>query len=234
MGATTLRRTLLTAAAGVMLAAMMAVAPAATNVAVLASARSVAGCFTGRRAFKYLVTRDADRPRGTGCPPYRVRRRASVPQSTTAATLSPTTAARGRRPYEVDPGNSLESVSCPTASFCIATDGVNGNVFAWNGSSWSSPDSIGYLFGGLFSVSCPTASFCAAVDGYGAVLTYNGSSWAYPVVIDPSDAGSGIVLTSVSCPTASFCAAVDNDGKAVTYNGSSWSSPDKIDRPRCI
>ena len=79
-------------------------------------------------------------------------------------------------------GGGLNSVSCPTASFCITVDRM-GDFLTYNGSSWSSPDEIDQ--NGLYSVSCPTASFCAAVDGKGNALTYKGSSWSSPDSIDP-------------------------------------------------
>ena len=65
-----------------------------------------------------------------------------------AATSSPTTAARGRRPTASTRGGRPDSVSCPTASFCAAVDG-SGNALTYNGSSWSSPDSIDANKGGL-------------------------------------------------------------------------------------
>ena len=119
-------------------------------------------------------------------------------------------------------GGGLNSVSCPTASFCITVDRM-GDFLTYNGSSWSSPDEIDQ--NGLYSVSCPTASFCAAVDGKGNALTYKGSSWSSPDSIDPKGDG----LRSVSCPSASFCVAMDQSGNVLTYNGSSWSKPVSID-----
>jgi hypothetical protein len=116
-------------------------------------------------------------------------------------------------------GGGLLSVSCPTASFCVAVD-VDGYAFTYNGSSWSSAEPIdtGHAY---LEVSCPTASFCVVVDEAGYALTYNSGSWSTAEAIDV-----GHDLTSVSCPTASFCATVGNDGGSfVTYNGSSWSTP---------
>jgi hypothetical protein len=72
---------------------------------------------------------------------------------------------------------SIGSVSCPTASFCVAV-GSDGSEAEWNGSSWSAFRSIdpnlvnkGQPMGGLEAVSCPTADFCAAVfaDGNAVV-----------------------------------------------------------------
>ena len=56
----------------------------------------------------------------------------------------------------------LDSVSCPTASFCAAVD-ESGYALTYDGSSWSKPVSI-EPSGAPGAVSCPTASFCAAVD----------------------------------------------------------------------
>src|ERR1019366_3194297 len=113
----------------------------------------------------------------------------------------------------IDPHEGLESVSCPTTSFCVAVD-ESGYVLTYNGSSWSSPDEIDPGTGQtLTSVSCPTASFCVAVDMMGNVLTYNGSSWSSPESI-----GADIWLYSVSCPAASSCVAVGFDGDVFTYS----------------
>jgi hypothetical protein len=132
---------------------------------------------------------------------------------------------RWSSPHSIDPsGGGLASVSCLTASLCVAVD-KRGNVLTYNGTRWSSPHSIDPSGGGLASVSCLTASLCVAVDKRGNVLTYNGTRWSSPHSIDPSGGG----LASVSCPTASLCVAVDNKGNALTYNGTRWSSPHSID-----
>jgi hypothetical protein len=108
-------------------------------------------------------------------------------------------------------GGGLNSVSCPTASFCVTVDRM-GDFLTYNGSSWSSPDEIDQ--NALYSVSCPTASFCAAVDGNGKALTYKGSSWSKPVSVDANKGGLGLI----SCPSARFCAALDGNGYAFTYS----------------
>ena len=80
-------------------------------------------------------------------------------------------------PTNIDGGNilGLVSVSCSSASFCVAVD-FDGNAMTYNGSSWSVP--VGIKSGGQFlsSVSCPSESFCAAVDDAGNVVTYSGGS----------------------------------------------------------
>ena len=121
----------------------------------------------------------------------------------------------------VDP-HGLQSVSCPSASFCAAVDSVGG-VVTFNGTSWSAAVGIDGI-NQLTSVSCPSASFCAAVDSLGNAVTFNGTSWSAPVDIDGVNQ-----LTSVTCPSASSCVAVDNTGDGVAYNGSSWSPRASID-----
>jgi hypothetical protein len=122
---------------------------------------------------------------------------------------------------------NFRSVSCPTATFCMAVDESGNNALTWNGTSWSRPASIDP--GGdrveLTSVSCPTTSFCVAVDTLGRILSWNGRRWSAPRAADPHGAG----LESVSCPTARFCVAVDGNGNGLTWNGWSWSRPRRID-----
>jgi hypothetical protein len=122
---------------------------------------------------------------------------------------------------------NFRSVSCPTATFCMAVDESGNNALTWNGASWSQPASIDP--GGdrveLTSVSCPSASFCVAVDTLGRILSWNGRRWSAPLAADPRGAG----LESVSCPTAAFCVAVDGNGNGLTWNGRSWSRPRRID-----
>jgi len=122
----------------------------------------------------------------------------------------------------IDGSNTLEAVSCPTSSFCMAVDN-KGNALKYNGTSWSTPASIdGTQW--LDSVSCPSSSLCIAVDKRGYETTYNGTSWS-----TPSDIDSNKVITSVSCPTSAWCMAVDSSGRALTYNGTSWTSAASID-----
>jgi hypothetical protein len=120
---------------------------------------------------------------------------------------------------------NMRSVSCPTATFCMAVDQSGNNALQWNGTSWSAPASTDP--GGdkveLNSVSCASPSFCVAVDSLGRALVWDGSTWTGPHTI------TGIGLTSVSCSSSTSCVAVDGDGDALTYDGTSWSSA-RVDR----
>ncbi len=141
------------------------------------------------------------------------------------ATASPAPAATPPGP-DHQSGN-FRSVSCPTATFCMAVDEFGNNALQWNGTSWSAPVTIDPSGDRveLTSVSCPTVSFCVAVDSLGRALTWNGRWWSGPLPIDPRGAG----MESVSCPSTSYCVAVDGNGNALTWNGRSWSAPVLID-----
>jgi hypothetical protein len=128
--------------------------------------------------------------------------------------------------------NPILAVSCPSATFCLATDS-QGEYLKWNGKRWTAPSSrypFSYGFSrGLVAVSCPSATFCVAVDEAGHEIFFTGTAiwqhWADVV---------GGAFTSVACPTTwSFCVAVDATGYEVTFTdvGSklAWSAPKKLD-----
>jgi hypothetical protein len=127
-----------------------------------------------------------------------------------------------------DPNGDLTSISCPSASSCVAVDG-DGNALIYNGDSWAKPVAVDADGGnyGLVSLSCPSAGFCAAIDSSGNAVTYNDARWTEPAAVDSNDGPTG--LASVSCVSSSFCVAVGSGGDALTYNGSAWTKPDSID-----
>ena len=121
---------------------------------------------------------------------------------------------------------SVESISCPTSSFCIS---VAGGVSMWNGSSWTEPQVFGTT-SDLTSVSCPTTTFCAAVDSTGDAIHWDGAKWSAPQRVESSSAEfGGPSVTGVSCSSADFCVAVDSAGMAFVWNGSRWSAPEAAD-----
>ena len=117
-----------------------------------------------------------------------------------------------------------QSVSCGSASFCVAIDSVDASVY--NGGSWTAPTDL--PGGNANDISCPSSTFCVVGDGDGDVATYNGSSWGATNV-------DGLGL-NVSCPSVSFCAAVDSggstftDGSALLYS-SALISPSSVVAP---
>ncbi len=138
---------------------------------------------------------------------------------------------------------SLTSVSCPTVTFCVAVDnGVDGvtysgNAYTWNGTSWSTPDTIGGANGqgeALEAVSCTSSTFCMTVENGGLSASYNGTSWSPAQLILPSNEP----FNAISCASTTLCAATPNAANASTYLGAvvmyengTWAAPQTVDKP---
>ena len=150
----------------------------------------------------------------------------SCPDSTTNSAGDCTTAGSFANPRT----GVLDSVSCPSALFCMAVDGNGNAISGGQATAWSAPVGVDPIAGILTSVSCPSRSFCAAVAGNGYAFTWNAASWSRPVwsATSPADPHGG-ALTSVSCASAVSCVAVDGDGRALAWDGRSWSAPAAID-----
>ena len=120
-------------------------------------------------------------------------------------------------------------ISCVSNSECIAMDGL-GDTFVIAGGGTGR--SLGVLNLNGFqteyadSLSCSSRSFCVVVTSHGNALTYNGTSWSKPDLIDAKGGG----IASVSCPSRVFCAAVDSNGNALMYEDGKWGSPIDVDR----
>ena len=125
-------------------------------------------------------------------------------------------------------GSVYITASCPTSQFCAAVDD-EGQVFTFNGTSWSAPKTLSE-YGGL-TISCPTAGFCLAMDNNGYAYTYSGGAWITHKGVAPAADIAGLEGANyqVSCASASFCADVSLTGTAQTYNGTTWTAPVTID-----
>ena len=116
------------------------------------------------------------------------------------------------------------TISCPTSSFCMA---VGSDMTKYNGTRWSNPIAMAAApnYIDVDAVSCSSSAFCAAING-GYAYTFNGSSWATPVLIDSADADSeGVSPESfaISCTSPRFCLALEApDSKLIIFDGSSW------------
>ncbi len=129
----------------------------------------------------------------------------------------------------------IESISCPSSSYCMAVD-ASGQYFTFNGTSWTSPTQFDTQINGngnyVASVSCVSTTFCVAVDSAGYGQSYDGSSWTTPTLLDGSGNGPNltgqVLISSVSCVSTTFCVAVDMSGNAFTFNGTSWSTADPV------
>jgi hypothetical protein len=147
-------------------------------------------------------------------------------------------------PLSKRPGYGLGTVSCTSASACMAVGAFfdsSGNPLGllaerWNGTSWKTepvPLPAGVHRGLLSGVSCTSASACTAVgaafnasgNGLGTIAErWNGHSWR--VQPAPTSKRPGYFLAAVSCTSATTCTAAGNTASkllAERWNGTAWS-----------
>jgi hypothetical protein len=110
----------------------------------------------------------------------------------------------------------MDSVSCPTQTFCAAIDEA-GHEYTFNGTSWSALATIDSA-GIPQTISCTVSHFCLMGDQSGNAATFNGATWSGTSNIDPG-ATPGTGLTGVSCPDAAHCVAVDWEGNSLLGTG---------------
>ena len=129
---------------------------------------------------------------------------------------------------------TINSVSCPSSTFCMAV-GSNSNdniALSFNGTSWkrqslpSGMNSMPSYYDMFNSVSCASATFCEALGAPSGnndiALSFNGSTWKRQNL--PVTTGT---IDSVSCPSPTFCEAVGQDiwgPNSVVWNGTRWSA----------
>jgi hypothetical protein len=145
---------------------------------------------------------------------------------------------------------SLSSVSCPTATACIAVGNTSSDALVerWNGTKWSRVATPAltdqYLLTELRGVSCISPTDCFAVgdtfhpydqrEGVAmrnsVIEHWNGTAWkilpraaGVPVTKNSRGAAGLSELNAVSCTTASSCVAIGNSSVAERWNGTKWS-----------
>ncbi len=107
----------------------------------------------------------------------------------------------------------MNSVSCASSTYCVAVS-ASGNVFTFNGTSWSGPDATDAGHD-LVSVSCPSTSFCMAVDSSGQAALHSDGLWGLQPI--------GMAAVAVSCPSEGSCLAVARSGATATYANGLWN-----------
>jgi hypothetical protein len=122
-------------------------------------------------------------------------------------------------PTEIDPpllpdgpGNPLQpafldSVSCVSASFCIAADRI-GNLITFDGSAWSS---MSTGLPGPSSISCASTASCVVLSGQ-TLVSFNGTTWSYGQQVFAVPASTLTAPDSVTCATSAFCVGLDGAG----------------------
>ena len=128
---------------------------------------------------------------------------------------------------------SLDSVSCVSATFCMAVGvGSSGaNAEMWNGTSWQLQSRPGTAVSPE-SVSCAAVDFCMSVNGFGQVQIWGGSSWS----AGPSAPGFSF-FSGVSCLSGSFCEAAGSGPSgenAAMRDGISWSAQPTAGPPSVV
>jgi photosystem II stability/assembly factor-like uncharacterized protein len=133
--------------------------------------------------------------------------------------------------------NRLNSVSCISATACVAVGSTNaenqtplGEV--WDGTSWKLARHADDVPGSLNGVSCTSAPRCIAVGDPGPLIEQrNGREWS--VMPSPHPGADGLI--DVTCTRAQSCVAVGDsvsgDGSTSSaaidaWNGTDWSSVD--------
>jgi hypothetical protein len=163
-------------------------------------------------------------------------------KGTWTTTSAPAPADNGSDPV------SLESVSCASASFCVAAGAytnaaghAEGVLETWSDGTWTAaraplpahaaanPEVV---FGPGNLASCPSVSFCVAAGDYtdtsrsteGLLETWSHGKWTARKAPLPAGAASrpDVVLLGLSCPTASHCLATGS------YNDTSGSVDDLL------
>lgn len=115
--------------------------------------------------------------------------------------------------WPLETGYQMNSVSCPTASFCKATDS-QGQVQTMSGSSWTT----GNLAADVVSISCPTTGYCVGIDLSGDVHTFVDGNWLPHLPVSPN---VDVYLNDVSCAAARLCVVVGTTGVAYVHSASS-------------
>jgi hypothetical protein len=113
----------------------------------------------------------------------------------------------------------LQSVSCPSTSFCAGSD-VNGNVVAstdpasgtnaWTVTPVNDWPAFGYI-------TCPSVSLCVKVNEYSPTIAVSSNPADTPATWHLTDVESTVgAVSGVTCRSAQLCVGVDSDGDLVT------------------
>jgi hypothetical protein len=150
----------------------------------------------------------------------------------------------------VPPGGSseLDTVSCTSATFCVALGSSADKVLAyrWNGNRWAAMNAVTLRdvpIPSVIDVSCGSPKSCLAVgadpDSFtsGIAERWNGKVWTanVPAAFQPAFVPGATM--SVSCASADYCVAtaedfqdffpgddVGGEAAAWVWNGKKWSA----------
>ena len=127
----------------------------------------------------------------------------------------------------IDAGQSLGSVSCPSASQCTAVDSAGNEVTFDPTSGAAGVAGVVALDAGhrLSSISCGSPALCTAVDQDGREVTFQPSA---PAGASPAAISGAAQLNAISCFEISLCAAVDQAGNGYGGTAAAVSLPGSV------
>ncbi|WP_076263601.1 hypothetical protein [Intrasporangium flavum] len=147
----------------------------------------------------------------------------------------------------------VNDVSCPSATFCLATDRL-GNAVRWNGAAWTGMTRLGTQ---PSEVECLSTTWCMVLDSQQGTYRLWTGSWGPAVTFDLVNwwphltCGSTTTcfvfglgdarrwngrtwgaearlfstdVTAADCAGSGFCMAMDANGVMRTWNGTAWSA----------
>jgi hypothetical protein len=154
-------------------------------------------------------------------------RRPLILLATAAALALPASAHAGAFTWSaasnINPGFTLNAISCPAADLCVAVDGANpSNVLSsanptGGPTAWTS-DPVGVNgFSSMNAISCPSTTLCVATDSAGFVY------WTTDPIVGPwldsgANVNGGNTLRAISCPSTSLCVAAGLNGIVYSTN----------------
>ncbi len=101
-------------------------------------------------------------------------------------------------------GSSINSLSCPTSSFCVAVTNT-GEAVTTNyvpSAGWVAPSTV--TNNSLTSVSCTSPAFCVAIDNVGEAFAFTGTQWTSPASVGSFSPAAGVACSAAwSCLIAS-------------------------------
>jgi hypothetical protein len=118
-------------------------------------------------------------------------------------------------------GGTLESVSCASATQCVAVGSTlaseAGTILIWNGSEWAASSfpapTTGAAKTNFSGVSCPSTTSCYALGWYEKESEFfafaehwNGTAWSLQPL--PRIGGGGSAMRELSCPSTTVCEGV--------------------------
>lgn len=140
-----------------------------------------------------------------------------------ALAASPISWSAAQRVAAARAGNpGLGSVSCPSQSLCVATDGAGDLAVSTDPTAGASAWSVAHVDGKvpIITVSCPSSALCVAGDEKGDVMTSSdpaGGASAWQLAhIDGKNVAGGI--SALSCPSSGLCVAFNETRLFVSSN----------------